>query len=135
MLEEGSHIGIQQKGSIIAKAARDREIVNISNTSKESDYYYNNLLPNVLSEMSIPLIVGEKLIGVITFSADSINHFTKEDTRTFTTLASQTAIALRNAQLYADQIETVARLKELDRLKSSFLANMQLFILKRCRKM
>ena len=44
--------------------------------------------------------------------------------RTFTTLASQTSVALQNAELYAEQLATVERLRELDNMKSAFLANM-----------
>ena len=124
ILEEGRRIGIYQDKSTIAKAARNRETVIVSDTRSDPDFLHHHLLPDALSEMSIPLIVGEQLIGVFDVEADTINRFTKEDSRTFTTLASQTAIALRNAQLYAEQMETVERLRELDHLKSSFLANM-----------
>jgi signal transduction histidine kinase len=44
--------------------------------------------------------------------------------RTYMTLAAQVAVALRNAELYAEQMATVERLRELDHLKSSFLSNM-----------
>jgi signal transduction histidine kinase len=74
--------------------------------------------------MAIPMIVGEQLIGVFNVEAETISRFTEEDKATFTTLAAQTAVALRNAQLYEEQMKTVERLRELDHLKSSFLANM-----------
>jgi signal transduction histidine kinase len=124
IMEEGNKIHIYQDQSVIGKAARSREIVIVSDIRSEPDYLHHPLLPDALSEMSIPLIVGEQLIGVFDVEADDVGRFTEEDTRTFTTLASQTAIALRNAQLYAEQMETVERLRELDHLKSSFLANM-----------
>jgi signal transduction histidine kinase len=44
--------------------------------------------------------------------------------RIHTTLGAQVAVALQNATLYADQLETSARLREVDRLKSEFLASM-----------
>ena len=124
IMEEGRNIHIYQEQSIIAKAARRREIVIVRDTRNEPDFLHHHLLPDTLSEMCIPLIVGEQLIGVFDVEANTIGRFTEEDIRTFTTLASQTAIALRNAQLYAEQMETVERLRELDHLKSSFLANM-----------
>jgi len=74
--------------------------------------------------MAIPMIVADQLIGILDVEADVANRFTEDDVRTYSTLASQTAVALQNAQLYAEQIKTVERLRELDRLKSSFLANM-----------
>lgn len=124
MLKEGHIVRIYQDRSIIAKAARTREIVTVNDASTDPDFMHHPLLTDTKSEMSIPLIVGEQLIGVFDVEAGSINRFTEDDTRTFMTLASQTAVALRNAQLYAEQMETVERLRELDHLKSSFLANM-----------
>ncbi|MFC1996345.1 sensor histidine kinase [Chloroflexota bacterium] len=124
IVEERFKIGVYQKNSIIAKAARTREIVIVSDAQEEPDFLQHPLLPDVRSEVAIPLIVGEQLVGVFDIMSDRVGSFTEEDAQTFTTLASQTAIALRNAQLYAEQMQTVARLRELDRLKSSFLANM-----------
>ena len=124
ILEEGHIIRIYQDRSIIANAARTREVVIMSDSGHDPDFMHHPLLPDTKSEMSIPLIVGEQLIGVFDVQSETINRFTDEDIRTFMTLASQTAVALRNAQLYAEQMETVERLRELDHLKSSFLANM-----------
>ncbi len=120
MLDEGHSIRIYQDQSIIAKAARTREVVILSDSGNDPDFMVHHLVPDTKSEMSIPLIVGEQLIGVFDVKADTINRFTEEDTRTFMTLASQTAVALRNAQLYAEQMETVVRLRELDHLEIFF---------------
>jgi signal transduction histidine kinase len=63
-------------------------------------------------------------LGVFDVHSEFINHFSEEDANIYTTLASQVAVSLQNARLYAEQTATVAQLRELDRLKSSFLANM-----------
>jgi signal transduction histidine kinase len=74
--------------------------------------------------MALPMVVGERLLGVFNVQSSTVNRFTREDARTYTTLASQIAVALQNAELYAEQAATVERLRELDHLKSAFLANM-----------
>jgi signal transduction histidine kinase len=124
IMEQQHLIHIYSDRSLVAKAARNRDTVIVSDTRQEPEFLPHRLLPDTRSELSIPLVVGEQLIGVFDVQADTIGRFTEEDTRTFTTLAAQTAIALRNAQLYAEQMETVERLRELDHLKSAFLANM-----------
>ncbi len=91
IMGEGYKIRIYQEKSIIAKAARRRETIIVGDTHDDPDFLYHHLLPDALSEMSIPLIVGEQLIGVFDVQADSAGRFTEENTRTFTTLASQTA--------------------------------------------
>jgi signal transduction histidine kinase len=124
MLEEGHAVHLYQDQTILSKAALSRETTIIADTNTDPDYVSHHLLPDVRSKMTIPLIVGEQLIGIFDVNADTVERFAEEDIRTFSTLASQTAVALRNAQLYAEQMETVDRLRELDHLKSSFLANM-----------
>lgn len=121
---DGHSLFLGQKKSVIAKAARDRDVVIVADARNDVDFLHHHLLPDTLSEMALPMIVAEELIGVFNVEADTPNRFLDDDIRTFSTLASQTAVALRNAQLYAEQMETVERLRELDELKSSFLANM-----------
>jgi len=124
MLANEHTLDIHQKKSIIAKAARQRETVIVTDARQNPDFLHHHLLPDTLSEMAVPMVVGDELIGVFDVESDQVGRFAPEDTRTYSTLASQTAVALRNAQLYAEQMETVERLKELDHLKSAFLANM-----------
>ncbi|RPI98316.1 MAG: sensor histidine kinase, partial [Chloroflexi bacterium] len=50
--------------------------------------------------------------------------FTAEDVQVQSTLASQIAVAVNTAQLFAEQLEVTDRLREVDRLKSEFLASM-----------
>jgi len=63
-------------------------------------YFKNPDLPQTRSEMSLPLIVGEKIIGALDVQSTEANAFTQEDTELFATLADQVAIALYNNQLY-----------------------------------
>jgi signal transduction histidine kinase len=124
LLMEGHSFDIDQQKSVIAKAARSREIVIVSDARIDKSFLSHKLIPDTLSEMALPMIVADELVGVFNVEADQIERFSEEDIRTFSTLAAQTGVALRNAQLYAEQMETVERLRELDELKSSFLANM-----------
>jgi len=88
------------------------------------DFLPNPLLPETRAEMAVPMIVGDKVLGVFDVQSDKVSGFSKEDAAIYTTLASQVAVALQNARLYVEQAATVTQLRELDRLKSSFLANM-----------
>ena len=63
-------------------------------------YFKNPDLPQTRSEMSLPLIVGEKIIGALDVQSTEANAFTQEDTELFETLADRVAIALYNNQLY-----------------------------------
>lgn len=51
----------------------------------------------VMSFLGIPLLIGERLIGVITLVHHDANHFTENDRRQLSRLAAQASIAIDNA--------------------------------------
>ena len=108
----------------VARAARSRQVVIVNDTSTDPDFVANPFLPETRAEIAIPMVVGDRLLGVFNVQATGVNRFSRDDARTYTTLATQVAVALQNAELYAEQAATVERLRELDHLKSAFLANM-----------
>jgi signal transduction histidine kinase len=126
MVADNWSIPLDHQSSIVAGAAREQKsiIVNDVYHDKESGYLSNQLLPDTRSELAIPMIAGEKVLGVFDVQSNLANNFTEDDVKIYTTLASQVAVALQNARLYVKQAATVTQLRELDRLKSSFLANM-----------
>jgi PAS domain S-box-containing protein len=115
---------ILQEQSLVARAARIREPVIANDVSKVPHYLDHSTLPGTQSEMAIPLIVGNQLLGVFDLQSDMLNRFSEDEARIHVTLAAQVAVALQNAQLYAEQLEATEQLREVDRLKSEFLASM-----------
>ena len=126
MMSDSWNIPIHHEQSIVARAARNRQSVIANDLVRDanSSFLSNQLLPNTRSEMAVPMIVGDQVLGVFDVQSDKIDSFSAEDINVFTTLAAQTAIALQNARLYTEQAATLTQLRELDKLKSSFLANM-----------
>jgi PAS domain S-box-containing protein len=124
MAAEGHAIPLNAKKSLVARAARKRQVVIVSDVQQEAGYLPNPLLPETHSEMAVPMIVGDNVLGVFDVQSEKVNGFTQEDAGIYATLAAQVAVALQNARLYVEQAATVAKLRELDRLKTSFLANM-----------
>ncbi len=123
MALEGREIAIDAD-SLVARAARTRQGVLENNVRKTVDFLPHPLLPNTQAEMAIPMILGDKLVGVLDLQADKVDSFTHEDLKIQRTLASQIAIAIENARQYAEQVETSKKLREVDQLKSEFLASM-----------
>jgi PAS domain S-box-containing protein len=126
MVAEGWNIPLDHEQSIVARAARTHQsvIANDVIRDKTSPFLSNQLLADTRSEMAIPMIVGQKLLGVFDVQANTVDYFSEEDANIYTILAAQVAVALQNARLYVEQSATVTQLRELDKLKSSFLANM-----------
>ncbi|HET6821657.1 MAG TPA: GAF domain-containing sensor histidine kinase, partial [Anaerolineales bacterium] len=126
MVSDGWNILIDHEQSIVARAARSKQSVIANDLVRDanSSFLSHQLLPETRSEMAVPMIVGDRVLGVFDVQSDRVNYFSEEDANIFTTLATQTAIALQNARLYVEQAATLTQLRELDKLKSSFLANM-----------
>jgi len=121
---ELAEVHILQEQSIIARAARAREPIIINDVAKVPYYLGQTTLPGTRAEAAIPLKVGNKVLGVFDLQSDMQNRFNEDEVRIHVTLAAQVAVALQNAMLYAEQLEVADRLREVDRLKSEFLASM-----------
>ncbi len=120
---EGRVISIYDN-SLVARAARTRQGVLENDVRKTVDFMPHPLLPHTRAEIAQPMVVGDKLIGVLDLQSDRENAFTEEDLQIHKILSSQIAVAVQNAMQYAEQVETAAKLRELDQLKSEFLASM-----------
>lgn len=117
------NLSLDFKG-LISNAARDRQIMLINNVEQSDTFMPNPLLPDTQSEMVVPIILGEKLIGVLDLQSELLEHFGEDDKRIFQTLAEQIAIAVENARLYGSQVEVAEELRKVDEMKSQFLASM-----------
>ena len=69
-------------------------------------------LKNAESQVAIPMLMEDELIGVFSVESDQVNIFDKSDELIIKILANQTANALQNAKLYQLEQE---RLEELDK--------------------
>jgi signal transduction histidine kinase/response regulator RpfG family c-di-GMP phosphodiesterase len=76
------------------------------------------------SELAIPLRIGERVIGALDVQSVLPQGFGPDDIPVLSTLGDQLAIAIENARLYQEQLETAEKLVEVDQLKNQFLANM-----------
>ncbi|MCB8965682.1 MAG: PAS domain S-box protein [Ardenticatenaceae bacterium] len=123
MALEGREIDLETE-SLVARAARTRQGVIENDVQKAPDFLPHPLLPHTRSEMVVPMIVGNKLVGILDLQSSEIGYFTEEDMKIQRTLASQVAVATENAKLYAEQVDISSQLRQVDQLKSEFLASM-----------
>ncbi|MBN1994313.1 MAG: GAF domain-containing protein [Anaerolineae bacterium] len=71
-----------------------------------------SLLPETLSELTIPLIVEGQVIGVLDLQDDKIRTFTKDNLNVYEAIAVQLAIAIDSARQWALTQEAQARAEE-----------------------
>jgi len=96
---------------LVGAAAESKQAVLVPDVSKDPRYVAAN--PETRSELAVPLIYKDKVIGVLDLEHTRRGFFTEEHKRTITTLAAQIAIAIENAQLY-EQIARQERRLERD---------------------
>ena len=107
---------------VTGRAAQLRQPVLVDDVSKEPGYI--NVVPNVCSELAIPLIVKNRVIGVINLEAREAGAFQEEHKRLLTLIASRMAVGIENAQLYTRttrQARTLLLLNEIARELTSIL--------------
>jgi phosphoserine phosphatase RsbU/P len=85
---------------IVGAAAESKRAVLVPDVSKDTRYVEAN--PETRSELAIPLIYKDKVIGILDLEHTRRGFFTEEHLRTMTTLAAQIAIAIENARLYEE---------------------------------
>ncbi len=124
MVAAGHTIPLDAERSLVARAARTRSGVVVNDVRRSADFLPNPLLPDTRSEMAVPLIAGDTLIGVMDVQSERTGRFSDEDVAIHSTLAAQIAVSVQNARLYAEQVDVADQLREVDRLKSEFLASM-----------
>lgn len=116
--------------------AQTGEPVLVPDVRAEPRYFEAD--PSTRSELCVPLVVDQEVIGVINVESVRLNAFTPDDQRLMSTLAGNLAVLIQRARLF-DEVEAARaelqerakaledaniRLQELDRLKSQFLATM-----------
>lgn len=94
---------------VVGYAARHRQAVLVPDVSKDPRYILLN--PETRSELAVPLIYKDKVIGVLDLEHTKRGFFTDDHNRTVTTLAAQVAIALENARLYEEIARQEKRLE------------------------
>ncbi|NDJ86650.1 MAG: GAF domain-containing protein, partial [Chloroflexi bacterium] len=124
MVELEHAIPFSAERSLVAQSARMLQAVVVDDVSQEPGYLANELLPATRSEVAIPLSIGDRVLGVLDVQHDMPDFFNHDQVNTLYIIANQLSIALSNAELYQEQLQTAERLREVDRLKSEFLASM-----------
>ncbi len=107
---------------IVGQAAATRRAVLIDDISQSPNYINAN--PDVRSELAVPLIIKNRVIGVIDLESEEVAAFTADQQRLLELTASRMAVAIENARLYtrvSRQAQTLTVLSEISKEITSIL--------------
>lgn len=119
---EVERLRIKLGRGIVGEAAAQRRAVLVTDVTKIENYINAN--PDVRSELAVPLIHKNRIVGVIDLQSEQVGYFTEEHQRLLELTASRMAIAVENARLYtrvARQAQTLTVLNEISREITSIL--------------
>lgn len=101
---EGYTIPLDEEKGIMPWVARNGKTVLANDVSKDKRYVHSPLPPkNTRSELCVPLIFNERVVGLLDIQSDQPNVFTEDDQVMFEAVADTMAAAIRNADLYRSE--------------------------------
>jgi GAF domain-containing protein/HAMP domain-containing protein len=93
---------ITQGTGLVGRAADSKTTILISDVTQEEGWLPNPLLPDTKTEIAVPILINEQVLGVLDVQQNELGSLTEVDTQLLELVANQVAIALRNARLYED---------------------------------
>jgi PAS domain S-box-containing protein len=84
------------KKGITVRAANTRNPILIPDVKKDKDYVEG--VPNIQSELAIPIIAEDKVLGVLDVESKKLRAFDEKDVTLFQILASHAATAISNLE-------------------------------------
>jgi signal transduction histidine kinase len=112
--QQGWRIAVDHERSLVARTARTRTGALVNDVLREPDFMPNPLLPLTRAELTVPMLVGDQLLGVFDLQCNMAGRFTDEDLLVYTALARQLAVALENARRYTLAQTEIAERKRVE---------------------
>ena len=91
-------------------AAESREVVRVHDTTQDPRYIASH--PDIRSEVAVPLVMQDRVVGVMDLESEAIGYFTDDHVRALALLAPQVASSVENARLYQEIAQREKRLEE-----------------------
>jgi phosphoserine phosphatase RsbU/P len=98
--ELASKLRLRLGQGIVGTAALHRETVFVPDVSKDPRYV--SIFPGVVTELAIPLVHQERLVGVLNIEGPDAEAFSADARTALQVLASHLAVAIENATLYRE---------------------------------
>jgi phosphoserine phosphatase RsbU/P len=95
---------------ITGLAAEQRETIKVDDTATDPRYIPS--YPEIRSEVAVPLVVKDRVIGVMDLESERIGYFSDDHVRTISLLAPQIANSVENARLYAELAQREQRMEQ-----------------------
>ncbi|MBV8812173.1 MAG: GAF domain-containing protein, partial [Acidobacteriaceae bacterium] len=91
---------IEYGKGITGAAAQSRQAIRVADVTQDPRYIASH--SDIRSEVAVPLILRDRMIGVIDLESEKLGFFTDDHVRALTLLAPQISTSVENARLYEE---------------------------------
>ena len=101
--------------SLNGTAAVEKRAVIVEDTESSTIHRANPLLPDTRSEMVVPLLVGDQVVGVLDMQSKIAGALSKDNLSAYEALSGQPAVAIQNVELLNETQSARAELEAQSR--------------------
>jgi GAF domain-containing protein len=126
--QKGTRHSIEE--GIVGRVAKARRMLNVDLTQPPWQDVYLDFFPGTLSELAVPLLVGDELRGVLNVESQAPQNYTERDERLLQGLADLAVIVVQNADAFKREQRLVAEgqiLNQISRQITSQLDSTHVF--------
>src|SRR3989441_4125804 len=109
---------------ITGTAAKQKRPLYAPDVSKDARYVSS--AKSTRSELAVPLMVRDEVVGVLDCQSENVNHFDKETIDLLTLFSTQASMALQNARLHALERRRALQLKAINAIAQQTTAVLDL---------
>ena len=93
--------GLKVGQSVSGRVVQEKRPIHVSDVTKEPAYTYPDVAKKegIVSLLSVPMMIKDRVIGVINSYTQSEHNFTKEEISILQAVANQAAVAIENTNL------------------------------------
>jgi GAF domain-containing protein len=104
---QGHSLEVGGMSMVGAACARREARIALDVGEEESVRFDNPLLPETRSEMALPLVVGDRVLGALDVQSTEPDAFSEEDVAVLQLVADQVAVAVDNARKFSEEGEVL----------------------------
>lgn len=108
--DKGSVDNIEAGRGVVGAAVDGRQVIRVGDVTKDSRYIAVH--GETRSEIAVPLILRDRVIGAMNLESVRYSYFTEEHARTLSLLAPQIATSVENARLYEEVAQREQRMEQ-----------------------
>jgi GAF domain-containing protein len=117
MMERGHALAVGTQGIVGHVAAQKKPRIALD-VGEDAVFFNNPDLPMTRSELALPLMVHNRVLGILDIQSDIPQAFGVDDIDVVQTLADQVAIAIENARLLDESQATLSQLEALTAVRT-----------------